>query len=162
MLCTDPRDSAVVWPDALYSAVAVLSAKSGELGAVLERYEYDPYGRATIFGKSTDADAACTAPLAHSAVRLPFFFTGQRLDAETGLCYFKNRHFPATIGRLTTADPAEGSINLFEHVGADPVGATDPEGLEEKWDDSRTGGQTHVTNNSRIRSGRGQGQQPGS
>lgn len=130
--------SYVVWHDALYSAVAVLSAKEGHLGELLERYEYDPYGRATIFGNPSAAagggaggDAACTLPLAHSAVALPFTFTGQRLDPETGLMYYKRRYYDPATGRFTTRDPLLSlvAVNLYRHARNAPSLRVDPLGL---------------------------------
>jgi RHS repeat-associated protein len=119
--------SAVVWHDALYSAVAVVSAKSGELGELLERYEYDAYGRTRIFDASD-------APLARSAVALPFGFTGQRRDDETGLYYYKNRYYSPETGRFITRDPI-GYVDGWNLYAAYFVPhATDPLGLVDSLD----------------------------
>ena len=118
----DTEDTnAVVWHDALYSAVAVLNAKANHLGELLERYEYDPYGRATIFDSSN-------APLVHSAVKLPFLFTGQRLDEETGLMYYKMRYYDAATGRFVGRDPMEYASLHCLYVYCDPTDSTDPYG----------------------------------
>ena len=50
-------------------------------GEVVERVEYDAYGRARLFGKDTDGDG-CNLPLPRSAVGLEFLFTGQRWQSR--------------------------------------------------------------------------------
>jgi hypothetical protein len=74
-----------VHQDANYNAVAVVLDRSGDAddGVVQERYEYDAYGRTRFFDKNEQS-------LPRSAFGLEFLYTGQRLDPETGLYYFKN------------------------------------------------------------------------
>ena len=49
-----------------------------EAGAVLERYQYDPYGNQTVMDASFNV-------LTDSAIDQEFSYTGQRFDAETDL-----------------------------------------------------------------------------
>jgi RHS repeat-associated protein len=68
-----------------------------------------------------------------------FGFTGQRLDPETGLYYYKARYYSPTIGRFLQPDPigyASGSLNLYEYCYSDPVNLSDPLGLTPVGDNS--------------------------
>jgi len=115
--------------------VAVVANGGDDDGLVVERMEYDPYGRARLFDKTN-------APLATSALGLDYLFTGQRRDSETGLYYYKNRYYDADTGRFTSKDPVgygSGSLNLYGYVGGKPIVFVDPMGTAEDrvgwWDD---------------------------
>jgi len=89
-------------------------ALTNNSGAVTNKYTYSPFGESvalsgTIFG-----------------------YTGQRYDSETGLYYYKARHFSPVLGRFLQTDPigyAGGDLNLYAYVGNDPMNFTDPMGL---------------------------------
>ena len=57
-------------------------------GAVVESYQYDPYG----------------TPSVTSTIGNPFLFTGRQYDPETGLYYYRARHYNAGIGRFLQRD----------------------------------------------------------
>lgn len=83
-------------PDALGSVVAVSSAT----GAVSEKHGYGPFGE-------TDATAGSA-----------FRYTCQRLDAESGLGFYRARMYSANIGRFLSPDPigyADGP-NVYAYV----------------------------------------------
>jgi RHS repeat-associated protein len=60
----------------------------------------------------------------------PFMYTGRRLDAETGLYYYRARYYDTQLGRFLSRDPNGygDSLNLYEYVGGRPLNLTDPRG----------------------------------
>nr|WP_321402501.1 RHS repeat-associated core domain-containing protein [uncultured Desulfobacter sp.] len=96
--------------DALGSVVA-LSDTSGNLA---ETYAYSPFGKTN--GSSTLGN--------------PYLFTGRRLDSESGLYYYRARHYDAQEGRFVQPDPVgiEGGINLYAYCSNRPLNYIDPDG----------------------------------
>ena len=96
-------------PNLLGSVVASVDSSTGNIAP----FGYRPYGTA-------------------SAAPAQFGYTGQRVDQETGLYYYRARHYSPQWGRFTQADPIgyQGGINLYGYVQNDPLNATDPSGLE--------------------------------
>ena len=95
-------------------SVIALSDAAGAVAAA-DRFTYDPYGN---------------SPSATGG--FPFRFTGQRLDPETGLYYYRARYYDPRIGRFMQTDPigVSGGVNLYGYVGGDPVNFRDPLGLK--------------------------------
>ena len=77
----------------LYSVAAMTNSA----GAVVERYRYDAYGKRTVTN-------AAGMSIAASAIGQQRGFTGYHEDAETGLCYARNRMYSTGLGRFVSRD----------------------------------------------------------
>ncbi len=86
------------------------------VGAAVNRYDYDAYGRSaqTSNGFSN-----------------PYQYTGRERDGN-GLYYYRARYYSASIGRFVSEDPIglAGGLNTYAYVGGDPISNIDPLGLE--------------------------------
>ncbi len=95
-----------------HGSVIAMSASSGSLteGPFL----YDSYGNSTCSG----------------AGGVPFRYTGQYLDPETCLYYYRARYYSPTMGRFLQVDPVgyTADMDLYTYVGNDPTDKTDPSG----------------------------------
>ena len=98
--------------DALGSVVAL----SDTSGSFAETYAYSPFGKTN----STSSRGN------------PYLFTGRRIDSESGLYYYRARHYDPQYGRFIQPDPIgfKGGINFYAYVQNDPVNRIDPEGLK--------------------------------
>lgn len=106
--------------DGLGSVVAL----SDDSGNIVEKYEYDVFGKPTIL--SPDDELRET-----SAYGNRFMFTGREYDSETGLYYYRARYYRPEIGRFLQTDPIgyTASLNLYAYVGNNPIMRVDPLGL---------------------------------
>ena len=85
-------------------------------GTVQQVYTYNSYGQLSA------------AP----TIVNPFTFTGREYDTESGNYYYRARHYSPTLGRFLQRDPIGyyDSNNLYQYVGNDSIGWTDPFGLQ--------------------------------
>lgn len=102
--------------DGLGSPVAI----TNEVGQVLERNDYEPYGG--IVGKA-----------AYKGIG----FGGHVADGGTGLIHMQQRYFDASIGRFMSADPLSENINMGTRLNryafgfGNPYRFVDPDGRQE-------------------------------
>lgn len=108
--------------DPNWNVVAVCDSN----GVVQERMKYDAFGKITWL----DDDFVAKA---NSDFEWNRTFTGQVLDAETGLMLYRNRPYSAEFGRFICKDPIlynAKDLNLLRYVFNHPVNARDVFGLE--------------------------------
>lgn len=99
--------------DALGSPVVVTDVNQN----VVERSEYEPYGR-----------------LLNRPVSDGLGYTGHVSDAATGLAYMQQRYYDAEIGRFLSVDPVTtnsktgGNFNRYWYANNNPYRFIDPDG----------------------------------
>ncbi len=128
--------------DALGSVVGLLDA--GEPDAtpepvpakLVERYDYDPYGKTYIAHWDPSAGSGSGDWVRHepdepSAYGNPFMWTGQRHDVAIGLYHFPFRTYSPRLGRWLQRDPLGyvDGVNMYEYVSCSPLAWVDPLGL---------------------------------
>jgi RHS repeat-associated protein len=99
--------------DRLGSILRVVDPATGQVAA---EYTYDSFGNQTQTGSLTQR----------------YGFTGREVDDESGLIYFRARHYDPTLGQFIQRDPigfAGGDLNLYAYVWNDPLNYSDPSGL---------------------------------
>lgn len=115
----------------LYSVYALTDTT----GQIVEGYQYDAYGRQTVFtapglvGVSSFAGLLNVSQGGSSLFANPFLFTGRRLDAETSLYYYRARVLDPTEGRFLSRDPVPG-VNLYEYLRDNPLRYLDRAGKD--------------------------------
>lgn len=94
-------------------------------GAVSERYEYDAFGKATVF------DGAYNTLTAGSAIGNSYLYTGRELDKESGLYYYRARYYDAIQGRFMQRDPIGylDGMGVYAYVGNEVTYYIDPMGM---------------------------------
>lgn len=104
-------------------AIGSVRATTDELGVVIDRYDFLPFGEAWLPPTTPDKRQ----------------FAGKERDAETGLDYFGARYHMSGIGRFTTVDPVmnvEAALtdpqrwNRYAYVRNNPFVFIDPDGRD--------------------------------
>jgi len=110
--------------DHLKSPVVILE----EDADIVERYEYDAYGKPTYW--DGDFDYELEATLRGN----PYYFTGRRIDfvghSAWMIQYNRNRFYDYYTGCWLNQDPIgyQDGVNLYEYVGSSPMNRVDPMG----------------------------------
>lgn len=86
--------------DFIYSTAAVIDSS----GTVLERYDYEPYDKPTIW--TSDYNDTRSETTVHN----PFLFTGQMYNTEADLYHYKAGAYSPHHGRLLQRDSASNSV----------------------------------------------------
>lgn len=95
-------------------------------GKVVEKYSYDVFGKASIYG------ATSQQLLASSSYGNRFMFTGREFLQEVNLYDYRNRVYSQELGRFLQTDPirfSAGDMNLYRYCGNNVVDKADPLGL---------------------------------
>ena len=128
--------------DANFNVTALVDGSSGD---VVERYVYDPYGRATVLNGADDADGQVDEwsedADGASDVANDILYCGYRYDSETGLYHVRHRVLHPTLGRWLSRDPAgyADGLSFSEYVLGNPASCVDPSGLRsEIWREGDT------------------------
>ncbi len=112
-------------PDHLGSSSVV----TNDLGAVVERTEFYPFGRTRHHEGATFNSA--------------YKYTGKEMDIETGLMYYGARYYGSISGAFVSPDPMDASdrpdwlvdpqkLNVYAYVQNRPLIMIDPTGKESK------------------------------
>jgi len=122
-----------------YDGLGSVAALSNTSGDIVERYQYDVFGRCTVH-TSAGADGVWMTSDDTTDTKLvvgnPYMFTGRRYDSESGLYYYRARYYNPEIGRFLQPDPIgyAGGLNLYGYCGNNPINRTDPRGLFNDFD----------------------------
>jgi len=121
--------------DGNFNTTALIDANSGQ---VVERYQYDPYGKVTVLNGATGAekDPNVTEWTPDADNKSDWdndvLYCGYQYDPVTGLYHVRERYYDPATGTWKTRDPlgyADG-MSLYAYMDSDVVGFSDPLGLE--------------------------------
>ena len=124
LVMNDGTDDYYYLHDHLYSPVALLNAS----GSVIERYEYDAYGKMQVL-------TPAFVPLSFSQYANAYYFTGREVDwFDNGnliLQYNRRRPYSQYMGCWFTPDPwgCVDGLNLYQYVNSNPLSGFDFYGL---------------------------------
>ena len=116
----------------IYSVYALTDST----GALVEAYEYDPYGKHWLLAPGEDEEWFTSddlrQPLTSSTLSNPYTFTGREFDPETGLHCYRNRYYAADLGSFIRRDPMifKDGPGFYVYVRNNPLNRVDPNGSD--------------------------------
>lgn len=112
--------------NALWSVEALTNSSA----VVVERTTYDAYGYPKISDGLGNVQTNPWGSTPHSAIGNPYLFTGRQWDEETGLYYYRARHYAPMRGRFLQRDPIgyQYATNLYFYALDNPLRFLDPSG----------------------------------
>ena len=105
----------------VHDGLANTRCLTNNLGAAVERYNYDAYGNAIGF---VPANALTQ-----------YLYCSERFDAKLGWTYLRARYYDPRVGRFNRLDPFFGnlsdpqSLHKYTYCHGDPINFTDPSGM---------------------------------
>ncbi len=108
------------------NALGSVNAIANSSGTILERYEYDAFGKVHFY----DANYNITSS---SSIGNTILFAGRTYDSEIAKYYNRARNYNESTGRFEQRDPKgyfAGDLNLYTYVFNNPVGLIDPFGTD--------------------------------
>jgi RHS repeat-associated protein len=93
-----------------------ITSLSDSTGSVSATYNYDSFGN----------QMSSTGSLVN-----PFQYAAREFDSETGLYYYRARHYAPNVGRFASEDPVrfDAGQNFYQYVSNNPTLFIDPTGL---------------------------------
>jgi RHS repeat-associated protein len=89
-----------------------------------------------------------------TAIGNSIIYTGRQIDWETGLFYYRNRHYHAQLGGFVSRDPIgyeSLDVNLYRYVFDNPLTHTDPSGFAcDKYRNCATNGPWYCRGQARL------------
>ncbi len=100
-------------------------AITNQNAAIVERYQYDPYGQPIIYNEAGNE-------ISQSAIGNTILFTGREYNYETRTYYYRARTMHPQLGRFNQYDPLEyvDGMNMYSYVGNNPIIYIDIWGLQ--------------------------------
>ncbi len=98
-----------------------------ETGAIVESYEYEPYGLPTFYDSTGSL-------IADSFIGNRMLYTGREWNADLEMYHYRHRTYDPRSKRFMQGDPIGlgGGWNYYAYVGGNPVMVNDPAGLVPK------------------------------
>lgn len=108
------------------NALGSVNAIANAAGNIVERYEYEPFGKTNFF--TNNYTLLNTSMISNSTL-----YTGRSFDSEISKFYFRTRSYDLENGRFQQRDPLgllAGDMNLYTYVMNMPTRMLDPFGTD--------------------------------